>query len=449
MNSHILIKKGTIVTHDKTIFNQDILIINGKIAKIGTDISGTEDCHVIDATDQYVLPGLVDMHCEICDPGYDFKEEFATVGAAAIEGGYTNLTCNPDTDPIIDNKAVVEYVLSKASKDCPVNVHVYGSVTEQCQGILLSEIGEMQLAGVCAISDGDKPIQSSLILRNILEYSRMFDMPVILHSEDQSLSYNSGVTEGRVSTQLGLIGAPFSAETTMISRNLLFAEEFDARIHLAHVSTKRSVTLIREAKKSNIKVTAETSPQYFSLTDKEVYNFNSFAKMNPPLRQKEDIESIKKAIADGTIDVISSDHKPDTIDSKTIEFELASFGMPSLETALSVAYTELVDTKIISMEQLVERMSFKPAQILTLNAGRITKDTEAELIIFNPKAEYIVDSKKFKSKAKYSPYDGKKLKGLVTHTIFRGKIHNTNSDIELIKDMVKPAEPTVQIIKEI
>lgn len=435
----ILIRKGTIVTHDKTIFNQDILVIDGKIVKIATDIEEDEGCHVINAKGKYVLPGLVDMHCEICDPGYDFREEFESVGAAAIEGGYTSITCNPNTDPVIDNKAVVEYVLSKAKEQCPVNVYVYGAFTDNCQNEHLSEIGEMQLAGISAISDGDVPVQNSTIMRNILEYSKMFEMPVILHNEDVKLSHNSGVTEGEVSTQLGLIGAPFCSETTMVSRNILLAAEFGARIHLSHISTKMSVQLIKEAKKNNVKVTAETSPQYLSLNHEAVYGFNSMAKLNPPLRKREDVEFIKKAVADGTIDVISTDHKPNTIDSKTVEFELASFGMPGLETALSVVYTELVATKVIDMQTLVERMSFRPSTILTLNKGRIAKEAEADLVIFDPEVSYVVDSSKFKTKAKYSPYEGKTLKGLVTHTIIGGHVHDTGSHIDLIEDEVEEA----------
>jgi len=417
------------VTHDKTIFNQDVLIEDNKIIQIKSNIEPPENCTIIDATDQYVLPGLVDMHCEIKDPGYDYMEEFATVGAAAINGGFTSITCNPLTDPIIDNKAVVEYVSSKAKSLCAVNVFPYGSMTVRGEGELLSEVGEMQLAGIKAISDGDNPIQSSSLMHNILDYSKMFDIPVILHSEDLDLSNNSGVSEGQISTLLGLVGAQYSAESSFVARNILLAEELNAKIHLTHISTKRSLSLIREAKKSNVKITVETSPHYFSLDDSAVDGFNSFAKLNPPLRHKADIEAIKKAIADGTIDVISSDHKPNTIDSKTIEFELASFGLPSLETALSICYTELVKTKIISMETLVQKMSFRPAQILSINKGKLAKDCEADITIFNPNVDYVVNSKLFKSKAKYSPYDGKSLSGLVTHTIVGGKLYYANAEL--------------------
>lgn len=431
MNS-ILIKNGTIITHDKTIFNQDILINDGKIQEIATGISPSEDTAVIDASGQYVLPGLVDMHCDIKDPGYDYMEEFATVNNAAIAGGYTSITANPLTHPVVDNKAVVEYIYTKSRTDCLVNVYPYGSLTVGGEGTLVSEIGEMQLAGVIAVSDGDKPIQDSFLMHNILEYSKMFDMPVILHNEDLALSKNSGVTDGVIATKMGIVGASSTAESSHVARNILLAEELNAKIHLTHISTARSVALIRDAKKRNVKVTAETSPQYVSLTEEDLLGFNAFCKMNPPLRSREDVNALKQGIADGTIDVISSDHKPNAIDSKTVEFELASFGMPGLELALSIAYTALVEPGIVNMETLVGCMSTNPASILTLNKGRIIKDGVADMIIFDPKVTYKVDSNLFQSKAKYSPYDQKTLKGLVTHTIIGGRYFNPSNDYEII-----------------
>lgn len=431
MNS-ILIKNGTIITHDKTIFNQDLLIQDGKISEIATDIAPKEDTAIIDAKGQYVLPGLVDMHCDVKDPGFDYMEEFSTASNAAIAGGYTSITTNPLTNPVIDNKAVVEYIYTKSRTDCLVNVYPYGSLTVGGKGDLVSEIGEMQLAGVVAVSDGDKPIQDSFLMHNILEYSKMFDMPVILHNEDLALSQNSGVTDGVIATKLGIVGASSTAESAHVARNILLAEELNAKIHLSHISTARSVSLIRDAKKRNVKVTAETSPQYISLTEEDLLGFNAFCKMNPPLRSKEDVNALKKGIADGTIDVISSDHKPNAIDSKTVEFELASFGMPGLELALSVAYTYLVEPGIINMETLVACMSTNPSSILTLNKGRLNKDGVADVIVFDPNIEYRVDSALFQSKAKYSPFQDKSLKGLVTHTIINGKYFNPNNDYEII-----------------
>lgn len=433
MPNYIVIKNGTIVTHDKIIYNMDILIEGDKILEIEADID-THGCAVIDATGMYIIPGLIDMHCNICDPGYDYKEDYESVGNSAINGGFTSITCNPMTDPVIDNKAMVEYITAKSDAECLVNVLPYGSLTKQGKGIEISEIGEMHFAGVVAFSDGDQAIQDNNLMKIIFQYCSMFDAPIITHCEDIALSNNSGVNDGFISTQLGITGAPLSAETINVARNILLAEESDARLHLTHISTKKSIELIKMAKCNGLKLTVETSPQYFTLDESATLDFNSLAKVNPPLRTIEDVKAIQKAIVGGTIDVISSDHKPDTIDSKDVEFELASFGISSLETAFSLAYTKLVDSQLMSMEQLVERMSFKPAQILSLNKGKIVVGGIADLVIFNPNQSFIVDSSLFKSKANYSPYNGMKLKGLIRYTIVGGKVYETNLDAKLCED---------------
>lgn len=419
-NSFILIKNGTIFTHDKTIYNMDILIENNKVIDIDTNIKA-DNCDIIDAKGLYIIPGLIDMHCEISDPGFDYRESFETAGLSAIYGGFTSITCNPNTDPVIDNKTVVDYVLSKSKSECPVNVYPYGSLTKKCKGEKVAEMGEMQLAGIVALSDGDNPIQSSSLMRTLLQYGSMFDMPTIVHSEDINLSSNSGINEGYISSQLGMIGAPISAETSALTRNILLAEEFGGHLHVSHISTERSVDIIRMAKKKGIKITAETSPQYFVLDETSTLAYNSYAKVNPPLRTKKDVEAVKKGIQDGTIDIISSDHKPNTIDSKDVEFDLASFGISAFETAFSLAYTYLVGSKIITLEQLIEKMSYKPAKLLTINKGNIGIGKDADIMIFDPNEEFEVNSKGFKSKARYSPFDGFVLKGKIRYTIVNGK----------------------------
>lgn len=420
INNYLLIKNGTIVTHDKTIFNQDILIENDRIVEIETNIE-MEHCDYIDATGMYIVPGLVDMHCDLCDPGYDYKESLETAGNAAIAGGFTSITCSPNTAPVVDNKAVVEYIISKSKTECGAHVYPYGAYTVGCENKSMSEIGEMQIAGVVAISDGDQAVQNSALMKNIFNYASMFDMPIIVHCEDTKLSNNSGINEGYTATQLGIIGAPISAETITLSRNILLAEEYDTKIHVTHVSTARSVELIRTAKRNGIRVTAETSPHYFTLDERFANDYNPLVKVNPPLRTQNDVKEIIRGIKDGTIDVISSDHKPNTIDSKEVEFDLASFGLSSFETAFSLAYTHLVIPGYISLETLIERMSHRPSHILSLNKGKLTKGAEADLMIFDPETPYEVNAKNFKSKAKYSPYDGVKLKGLIRYTIVSGK----------------------------
>lgn len=429
MHNYLLIKNGTIFTHDKTIYNMDILIEGDKITAIETNIDAGDNCNIIDAKGMYIIPGLVDMHCDICDPGYDYKEDYLSAGESAINGGFTTITSNPLTDPVIDNKAIVEYILSKSKNECPVNVYPYGSLTKGGNSSVISEIGEMQIAGVVAVSDGDEAIQDNELLKNIFLYCSMFDMPIILHSEDTKISCGHGVNDGIIATQLGLLGAPEVAETIALSRNILLAEAYDVHIHVCHISTKRSVELIRVAKKNGVKITAETSPQYFTLDETAILDFNAMGKVNPPLRTAEDVNAVIKGLLDGTIDVISSDHKPNTIDSKDIEFELASYGISSFETAFSLAYTKLVDTKLMDMEQLVQKMSYKPSQILTISKGKIGLDVIADLVIFDPEASFLVESRNFKSKANYSPYDGMVIKGLIKHTIVGGKNYDTNTQV--------------------
>ncbi len=428
MINTLLIKNGTIFTHDKTIYNMDILIEDNKISAIEANIIPEDSWPVIDAKGLYIIPGLVDMHCDLCEPGFDFKEDYISAGESAINGGFTTITNNPNTQPVIDNRAIVEYVLTKSKKESPVNVYPYGALSKGLKGLELAEIGEMQLAGVVAVSDGDVPIENSGLIKSLFHYCSMFDIPIILHCEDTQLSNGQGINDGFIATQLGIIGAPEIAETVALTRNILLAEAYNIHLHVCHVSTKKSVEIIRNAKKSGIRITAETSPQYFTLDETCLIEYNSLGKVNPPLRTKEDVQAIIKGIGDGTIDVISSDHKPDTIDSKDIEFELASYGISSFETAFSLAYTKLVDTKVITLEQLINKMSFKPSQILAIPKGKIALDALADIVIFDPEASFLVESRNFKSKANYSPYDGMILKGLIKYTIVNGKKYETNND---------------------
>lgn len=420
MIAKTLIKNGTIVTFNKTIYNQDILIENKKIIKIDTNIE-EENYEIIDATNLFILPGLIDMHCQIKDPGYDYKETIYTAGQSALSGGFTTITCNPNTSPCIDNKAIVEYILTKAEKECDVHVEPYGSLTVGCLGEEIAEVGEMQLAGIVAVSDGDEAIQDTCIMKNAFLYCSMFDLPIITHCEDTSISNKNVINDGVTATYLGINGACISSETIHLMRNLLLAEEYDVRLHVTHISTAKSVELIRLFKKQGLKLTCETSPQYFTLNEEATMGYNTFAKVNPPVRTEEDVQAIIKAIKDGIIDVISSDHNPDTIDSKDTEYDIASYGISSFETAFALSYTYLVEAGYISLEQLVEKMSHKPARILYLNRGNIAEGLNADLLIFDPTKDYLVDAKNFKSKAKYSPYDGMLLKGLIKYTFVDGK----------------------------
>ncbi len=425
MSDKVLIKKGIIVKHNKTIYNQDILIENQKIARIDTGIVD-DDAVIIDAENCYIVPGLIDLHCNIQDPGFDFKETMLTAGQSAINGGFTTLTINPNTIPCIDNKAIVEYIISKARSESPVQIVPYGNLTKNGQGEKMSEIGEMQLAGIAAVSDGDQAIQDTDLMRNLCNYCSMFDIPVITHCENRLISNGNEINEGAISTYLGIQGAPITAESIHLARNILLAHEFGTKLHITHVSTSQSVEMIRSFKKLGYKLTCETSPQYFTLNEEAAMGYNTLVKVNPPLRTEKDVEAIIMGLKEGIIDTISSDHCPDTIDSKEVEFTLASFGISSLETAFSLAYTYLVEEGHLSMEQLIDKMSYKPAQILTLNKGTIQTGSLADITIFDPSEDYYIDASKFKSKARYSPYDGLIIKGRVKHTFVNGKMHRVD-----------------------
>jgi len=427
MIARTLIKNGTIVTFNKTIYNQDILIENKKIIKIDTNIE-EENYEVINATGLYILPGLIDMHCQIKDPGYDYKETFFTAGQSALAGGFTTITCNPNTSPCIDNKAIVEYILSKAEKECDVHVAPYGSLTVGCLGEEIAEVGEMQLAGIVGVSDGDIAIQDTGLMKNLFLYCSMFDLPIIVHCEDTSISNKNVINDGVTAAYLGITGACVTSETTHLMRNLLLAEEYDVRLHITHISTAKSVELIRLFKKQGLKITCETSPQYFTLNEEANMGYNTYAKVSPPVRTEADVQAIIKGIKDGIIDVISSDHNPDTIDSKDTEYDIASYGISGFETAFSLAYTYLVEAGYITLENLVEKMAYRPSRILLLNRGTIAEGCTADLMMFDPKADYLVDAKNFKSKAKYSPYDGMQLKGLIKYTFVEGHKFNIDND---------------------
>ncbi|MCT4598173.1 MAG: dihydroorotase [Vallitalea sp.] len=422
---NLLIKNGTVYTNKQLLHNTDILIVNGKIREINNNIN-TESYYTIDATDKIIIPGLIDMHCEVCEPGYEHRENLITASLSAAKGGFTSITCNPNTSPVIDNKTVVEYINSKAKTDSIVNLLPYGSLTKDAQGKELVEYGEMQLSGIVALSDGDKAIQDNKLVKKIFRYVSMFEMPIIMHCEDTSLSNDSGINEGLMATSLGLKGFPVVAETLHLARNILLAKEYDVPLHIAHVSSKSSVELIRAAKKIGVNITAETSPAYFILDESSVNGYNTFTKMSPPLRTKEDIESIIEGLKDGTIDVISSDHKPNTIDSKLVEFDTATFGMSSFETAFKLAYTYLVNTKQLTLIQLIEKMSCNPARILGINKGKICVGYDGDLVIIDSNSSHIIKSSNFLSKAKYSPFDNYEVDVDIINTIINGRSYSHN-----------------------
>ncbi len=416
-----LIKNCRVISPECTAESlNSVYILNGKIEDIG-DINA--ECDIVyDAGGNYLIPGLIDMNCKICEAGYENKDNLRVLSVAAAAGGYTSLTIAPNTQPIIDNKTVVDYVIQKAKNESNVNIYPYGSITKGCLGEEITEIGKMIGKGIIGISDNGAPVQNSGLLRDVLTYSRMFDIPVITNCLDKSLSDGRVINEGIISTKLGLFGSPREAEEIMVSRNIILGRYAKARLHLSNITTAFSAELIERGKKYNSELSAGTCPHYFSLTEEAAEGYNTLAKINPPLRTAADTEAIKEAIWNGTIDVIASGHTPADYDRKSVEFDLAAFGISSLETSFAVSYTCLCGENF-GPDRLIEKMSTNPAKILGLkNKGIICKGYDADLAIVDFDNEYEVKGENFHSKAKYTPFEGRKVKGRVLKTFVGGKL---------------------------
>jgi len=417
----ILIKHGTIITRDKTETNRDILIENGRISRIGEGINEAAD-QVIDATGLAVLPGLVDAHCHLRDPGYEYKEDIRTGSMSAAKGGFTSIACMPNTNPVIDNESIVRTIMDKASREGVVNIYPIGAITKGLEGNELSEMGSMKEAGIVAVSDDGRPVMQASVMKKALIYANGFGLTVISHCEDLNLAEGGSMNEGETCTRLGLHGIPSAAEDVMVSREIILSEYTGMPVHIAHVSTRGSVEMIRQAKKRGVRVTAETCPHYFTLTEKACEGYNTNAKMNPPLRTQEDVDAVIEGLRDGTIDIIATDHAPHHFDEKNVEFELAPNGIVGFETALPLALTYLVKPGILTMNQLVDKMSAKPAEILKINKGDIRTGADADLVLVNLNEEYIIDPDEFLCKSKNTPFGGFRVCGRVKYTFVGGKI---------------------------
>jgi dihydroorotase len=446
----LLIKNATIVYSDRIDKNQDLVIENGILTKIVTDIVNTgpkntsAECgrglieksrntdlvnepentadRVIDAKGLYILPGLVDAHCHLRDPGYEYKEDISSGSRSAAKGGFTSIACMPNTNPPVDNEAVVRYIIDKANRQAIVNVYPIGAITKGLEGNELSEMGYMKKAGIVAVSDDGKPVMNPDIMKKAMIYASRFDLPVISHCEDISLADGGSMNEGTISTILGLRGIPSIAEDIMVSREILLSMYTGTPIHIAHVSTKTSVEIIRQAKKHGVKVTAETCPHYFTLTEEACLGYNTNAKMNPPLRTKEDVEAVIEGLQDGTLDIIATDHAPHHFDEKNVEFEFAANGIAGFETALPLTYTYLVDKGFLTLPQMVEKLSLSPAKMLKIDKGIIECGKPADLILADFENQYKIDVSSFASKSKNSPFNGFKVKGRVLATIVNGRV---------------------------
>ena len=406
----------------------DIYIKGKRLAKIEVknlvDLrksKSSKEQKIVDASGKIVTPGLIDMHVHFREPGREDEETIYTGSQAAVAGGFTSVCCMPNTEPPIDDQESVNFVYERASKAL-CKVFCVGAATKGIRGEELTEMADLKEAGAVAVSDDGMPISSSRIMRSALDYSRMLGWPVISHCEDLNLSSDGVMNESYTSTLLGLPGIPSLAEEIMVSRDLGLAEFTGGRVHIAHVSTRGSVELIRAAKNKGINVTCEATPHHFSLTDEIIKTFDTNARVNPPLRTRRDVEEIKNGLKDGTIDCIATDHAPHSIEEKDVEFGAAPPGMVGLETALGLVVTELINKKILSWEKAIAKMTTNPSRILNLNLGKIQKGSPANLTIIDPKITWTVDTSKFKSKSRNSPFQGRELTGRAWMTIVDGKI---------------------------
>ena len=400
----------------------DILLQDGRIESVGGNIAGPDGADVIDCRNLQVSPGLIDVHCHLREPGREDVETIATGARSAAAGGFTAVCAMPNTDPVTDNQAAVGFIIRQAQRVNAARVFPIGAISLGQQGKALAEFGEMVGAGAVAVSDDGKPVVSAQLMRTALEYSRAFGIPVIDHCEEPTLAAGGAMNEGLLSAKLGLTGIPSEAEEIMAIRDILLARRTGGRVHLAHMSTKGSVELIRWGKERGITVTAEVCPHHISLTEEAVGSYNTNAKMNPPLRTQEDVEALREAVKDGTIDLIATDHAPHHYDEKEREFSDAPNGIVGLETALAVSIHSLVQPGHITYSTLVDRMSCSPARLFNLPGGSLQKGTAADITIVDPEMVWAVDPSAFLSKGRNTPYAGMKLKGRAICTIVGGSV---------------------------
>lgn len=418
----LLIKNGTVIDPaSKTEAESDILIENGKIVKINKTITEKAD-KTVDAKGCFVMPGFIDLHVHLRDPGFEEKETVVTGAKAAARGGFTTILAMPNTKPVVDNADVVNYVHHKAKNLAPVHVLQIGAITKGQEGRELADIRKMAKAGIPAISEDGKSVMDAGLYYQAMQIAKEEGIPVFAHCEDKSLAGSGVMNEGERSKELHLPGIINAAEDVIAARDIVLAQSAGARLHLCHCSTRQSVAMAERAKAEGVKVTAEACPHHFILSDEDVLEDDANFKMNPPLRSKEDVEAIREGLKNDVIDVIATDHAPHTAVEKGMSMTKAPFGIVGLETAASLVYTELVLKKYLTPMQMTEKMSYNPAQIIGSKKGVIEEGAQADLVIFDPDKTYVIDTADFAGKAKNTPFQGRKVTGQVAATVVAGEI---------------------------
>jgi dihydroorotase len=421
----VCIQGGTVIDPGHVNGRADVLIQNGKILEVGYPLthaaSQNDAITILDASDCIVAPGFVDLHCHLREPGFEYKETIQTGSASAVAGGFTSICCMPNTQPVNDNAAITQFMLTKGKEAGKARIFPIGAITKNSDGEELANIGELVGAGCVAISDDGRPVMNSLVMRRALEYAKAFGIPVVDHCEDLHLTDGGCMNEGVVSTELGMPGIPDASEEVMVARNLALADLTGVCVHIAHLSTARSVELIRHAKSQGLPVSAEVCPHHFSITEEAVRGYKANAKMNPPLRTSEDMDALIQGLVDGTIDVIATDHAPHALQEKQLEFDTAPFGIVGFETALPLTL-RLVHDGILSMEHALDKLTRAPAQLFRLPVGSLIPESVADVVIFDADEEWVVDPEQFHSKSRNTPFGGMSMKGKVKMTLVDGRL---------------------------
>ena len=416
----MIIRNGNVVGKN-AVEKKDILVQNGKIVKIADYIPANEEVE-IDVAGKHVFPGLIDMHVHLREPGFERKEDIESGAKAAVKGGFTQVCCMPNTNPVTDNKVVVTYIKARANEVNLCKIHPIGAITKGSKGEEMAAIAGMKKAGAVAISDDGVAVKNARLMRLAMEYAKGFDIKCLCHCEDKDLVDGGVVHEGLSATIAGLKGIPRAAEDVIIAREISLAETLDTAVHICHVSTYSGVRMIRDAKKAGIKVTAETCPHYFSVTDEIIRTYDTNTKVNPPIREEIDKQAILEGLKDGTLDCIVTDHAPHHADDKNVEYNLAAFGISGIETSFGFAIKYLYQAGVLTLNEIADKMSYNPAQILGLDGGEIKEGGVADLMIADLNEKWVVDSSKFVSKGKNTPFNGYELQGVVKYTIVDGMV---------------------------